>query len=523
MSAKKIFKAVATVTVFSVITRTLSFLFKIYLSRTLGAEVVGLYHISISMFFLFSAISASGLPTVLSRKIAESRAASCGETAVKINNTNGSFVSAALGIGLALSVLTTICLLLLEPFLGKLFTDGRAVPMFLIMTPALITTSIYSILRGWFWGTKQFAHFSITEMIEEILRILFTLFFISGVMSGFNKAYGLAVAFTISDAAVALILIIMFFKKDGKLKKFDKDTFTKVAKPALPLTTMRIFASLTSTLIAIILPMRLVVSGMSTEDATASYGRIAGMAGPLLFAPNALIGALAVVLVPEMSESGVKKNNKELNRHINNGIIFSILMCGAFAAVYYALGKEITEFLFDDTLSGEYLKASSPILLIMPIYHMLSSAMHSIGMEKEAFFTFLISTVFMMMSVYFLTPYIGVNSVIVANVSMLIVSTIGNLYYLRKAINFDFGFIKTFVLVSLFVFPVSFMGRNIYSLLYGVNDVLALFAALIIAFGAYAALVSATGLIDIGGFIKTGLKFTKKKSDKATSLSANSE
>ena len=75
MASGKLFRAVTVVTMFSVITRALSFLFKIYLSRTLGAEVMGLYQIALSMFFLFSALSASGLQTVLSRKTAELRKA----------------------------------------------------------------------------------------------------------------------------------------------------------------------------------------------------------------------------------------------------------------------------------------------------------------------------------------------------------------------------------------------------------------------------------------------------------------
>jgi stage V sporulation protein B len=99
MFHKPIFKAVAVVTAFSVITRTLSFVFKIYLSRTAGAEVMGLYQICLSLFFLFSALSTGGLTTVLSRKTAENHA---------LGNQNKGlpFLSAALCIGLTVAVCT---------------------------------------------------------------------------------------------------------------------------------------------------------------------------------------------------------------------------------------------------------------------------------------------------------------------------------------------------------------------------------------------------------------------------------
>ena len=55
--AKKVVGAVATVTVFGVFTRLIGFLFKIYLSRVLGAEALGVYQIALSVFFLFSSLS----------------------------------------------------------------------------------------------------------------------------------------------------------------------------------------------------------------------------------------------------------------------------------------------------------------------------------------------------------------------------------------------------------------------------------------------------------------------------------
>ncbi|MDE5990760.1 MAG: oligosaccharide flippase family protein, partial [Clostridia bacterium] len=69
---RKLFKAFATVTLISVFTRLLSFVFKIYLSRKLGAEILGLYQICMSVFMLFACICSSGIPVTLSRITAES-------------------------------------------------------------------------------------------------------------------------------------------------------------------------------------------------------------------------------------------------------------------------------------------------------------------------------------------------------------------------------------------------------------------------------------------------------------------
>ena len=56
---KKIFKAFFTVTSVSVVTRGISFIFKIFISRELGAEVMGVYQICFSVFAMFAALAAS--------------------------------------------------------------------------------------------------------------------------------------------------------------------------------------------------------------------------------------------------------------------------------------------------------------------------------------------------------------------------------------------------------------------------------------------------------------------------------
>lgn len=509
MPENKIFKAVATVTIYSVITRTLSFIFKIYLSRTVGAEVVGLYQISLSLFLLISTLSASGLPTVLSRKTAELRASDGNAKALDL-------VTAALAVGVTIAVATTGILLLLRPYLGALLSDSRAVPLFVIMLPATVSTCIYSIIRGWFWGRKQFRYFSLTEMLEEVLRILFTLFLVSGIVSGISGAYGIALAFTLSDVTVAIILILLFFFKGGRIVKTN--AIKSLVRPALPLTAMRVFGSLVGTLIALILPSRLLKSGFSVAEATAAFGRIAGMAGPLLFAPNAIISSLAIVLIPEMSENGVKKNITQLNRHINGGITFSVIVCGLFLAVYGALGKELTEFLYKDTLSGEYLEKASWILLLMPVSQITSSALNSLGMEKQSFYSFLSGTGFMVASIYFLTPVIGVYSVVVANMLMLVISSIGNLYFLKKRTGLDFGFVKALIYVSLFIFPCTYLAKNLFELTLGASSFFALFLGCFAAAALYMALISFSGLADIGGFIKLNILKRKPQTAKKALL-----
>lgn len=492
---KKVIKAVATVTVFSVFTRGLSFIFKIYLSRALGAETVGLYQICISMFYMFACLSASGIPLVLSRRTAEER--------VMGGKNEASLLSSALLMGVCISLTTVVILSICKPLLPKLLSDSKTVPMFLIMLPAIVSTTIYSIIRGWFWGRKQFTSFSITETVEEVFRILFSVILVSGVISGISGAYGIALAFTISDILVAIILLVMFFAKGGRIVKPTK--IKEIFMPSIPISAMRLFGGLIATLIAVMLPARLIAAGSSVSEATANFGRIAGMANPLILAPNAIISSLAIVLIPEMSENGIKNDFVSLNRHINSGINFALIICGAFMLCFLALGEELTFFLFEDRVSGQYLQVATFIMLPMTIAQLTQSAMNSIGLELKAFINYITGTVLMVLSIYFLPAIIGIYAVAVATFLSLVTSSIMNLFTLKKHTGFHMLFLKNLVLVSVFVVPCSFFSFSIYGILEKALHGFALFFALPMGFLMYVALCSATDLVNIKGFARLRL------------------
>lgn len=501
MKSKKVFASVATVTVFGVFTRILSFIFKIYLSRALGAEAIGLYQIAISVFYLFASLSSSGIPLVLSRKTAEQDALH--------NKPDYSLFTTALTMGVTISLVSILVLTVFHNHLGVFFSDKLAHPLFLVMIPALLSTTVYSIIRSWFWGKKEFTAFSVTETIEEVFRILFSILFISGIIAGVSGAYAVAVAFTVSDVLIAVLLFAIFLFKGGRLDKPKQ--FKKILLPSIPVTAMRMFSGLMSTLIAFILPLRLVMFGMSASEATASFGRIAGMANPLLFAPNALIGSLAVVLVPEMSANGAKRQFDTLNKHLVNGINFSFLISGLFMVLYISLGEEITTLLYGDVVSGTYLQYAAYLMLPMCLTQLTQSALNSIGKELYAFLNYLAGNLLMLAAIFILPKYIGIYSVAAASMLSMLTTSALNVYALKRHTGFSLGFLKYMVMVILFLFPSAFISDCLQSLLSPHLKFLSIIISALAGTGAYAALCLGTDLVDIKGFIK----LRKKREPKA--------
>ena len=71
---RKFFQTVAIVSVFSVSEKVLGFLYRIYLSHSIGAEGIGLYSVALSVFGLLYTLCCAGIPITVSRLMTQDKA-----------------------------------------------------------------------------------------------------------------------------------------------------------------------------------------------------------------------------------------------------------------------------------------------------------------------------------------------------------------------------------------------------------------------------------------------------------------
>ena len=70
----KVYANTSIVTILSVAERGLGFLYRIVLSRLLGAEGLGIYQVALSLFAFFLTIGSGGIPITVSRIITKNKA-----------------------------------------------------------------------------------------------------------------------------------------------------------------------------------------------------------------------------------------------------------------------------------------------------------------------------------------------------------------------------------------------------------------------------------------------------------------
>ena len=487
----------------------MSFLFKIWMSRTLGAEAVGLYQIAFSvLLLLFSCVA--GAPTVLSRKIAE--CAARGEV-----RRQNALTSASLLIGLVSSLAVCVLFFALSSRLGGIFADERCVPIFLTMLPALVTSSVYAPLRSWFWGRKNFIAFSSLELTDEVLKIGFSMLFAGGLFSALTGATGVALAMVVSDAASVAVLFFLFFRAGGRLSRPEGGK--ELVASSLPLSAVRVLTSLSASLSALVIPKQLMAGGMTAAVATAQYGRVAGMALPLIMAPVTVIAALSVVLIPDLAELASTGRYDEIRAKLRTALLFAAIVASAFFAAYVPLGRELGKFFFGDEEAGRLVSYAAAIIFPLALGNVTTPALNSLGMEKHSFIGYVCGLLCSLPCIFLLPSEIGIYAAAVASgVGFLVTATL-NSFFLMRRLGRPEGAGRPLA-VCVFSLPLAVLGVFLERLVSpALNEILTMAAVCLPVLTLFAAFISVFGIVDIpaflGMFLPDRLLGKRKKTERA--------
>ncbi len=493
-----VYKNASIVTGISVLERALGFLYRIVLSRYIGAEGLGLYQVALSLYALLQTLAVGGIPVTLSRMIAKSNA-----------EGNGKESHAALTAGLVCALLCAapLCLLLWAfgsktPFL---FSGGEGFSVLRILLFGLCFASLYAVIRGYLWGNKRFLAASMLEMSEEVIMVLLGVILLRGAPTPLLGAERAAWALAFADILSALFALVAFLCVGGKLHT-PKGQIKPLLSGALPVTSVRASGSLVNSAVAVLLPAMLVKAGASMGEAMGLFGTVSGMVLPVLFIPSTLIGSLALVLIPELSADFHRKNTARLRKNVSRGLRFAFLVACALVPFFFALGEDLGRIAFSSAQAGEIISKSCLILLPMSLAMISASMLNSIGFEKQTFRVFFLSAASLLACVLFLPSLCGVYAYIVGLGVSYLLTACCNLIFLFKKLPKEEkagGQVRVYdLLIPLIgILPLSLLGQftlSILRLILGATG--AVFCSALVTGGATLLFYLATGQIALPSF-----------------------
>lgn len=423
--ASNVYKSAAQVTVFSTIEKSLSFIYRIILSRVIGAEGVGIYQICLSVFAVFLTAASSGIPVTVSRLIAKQSVS---------GNLHGkhAVVSAGALCTLAFTVPAAIIIFFGRNLLGFLFPDEECLNIFVLLLPGLILTSVYAVMRGTFWGNKQFLPYSVIELAEDAVMVVAGCILICFASTPAQGAYYATIAVLISYIFSFAVSVGWYVHKGGRFVKPGRQLKPLLAS-SLPITAMRTSTSLINSVVAMFLPALLMTAcGYTNSRALALYGAVTGMSLPILFIPNSLIGSIAVVVAPEMSENYYAKRTERLKSDVEKTVKASVFIAAVLIPVLFTLGEDVGQFLFSDSFCGEVISRFSFMLLPMCLSMITTTVLNSMNYEVKTLIYYFIGALAMLACIFTLTPKLGIYSYMVGLTLSFIITAALNMRLLKK-------------------------------------------------------------------------------------------
>ena len=152
-------------TLAGILTRIIGFFYRIFLSRTIGAEGLGIYQLIAPVTAICFAFTAAGIQTSISKFVS-----------MEVGRKNDAGAKTYLSIGLFISLcLSTLCSFFLYHYADFIAVswlgDKRCTPLLAVLSFSFIPCCIHACINGYYYGLKKTAVPSLCQLTEQFARV----------------------------------------------------------------------------------------------------------------------------------------------------------------------------------------------------------------------------------------------------------------------------------------------------------------------------------------------------------------
>ncbi len=406
-----------------VLGKIIGFFYRIFLSRTIGAEGLGIYQLIFPISTICFAITVSGLGTSLSKFIAEYKDQD--PTAPK------RFLRTCLLFSGILSLTAMFVLFRYSSFIaGHILLDPRCEPFIPILACSIPFASIHSCIHGYYYGKKKAGVPAVSSFMEQFIRVLFV-FILYRIHTEQGKPMDASIAvwglvFGEAGAFLFCITALLISEKKAAVPSGFKvrGVGKKLISYSVPLSMNRLALTLFASFESILIPSRLGLFGYSQSDALSVYGVLTGMALSIIMFPTVLTNSVSVMILPVISEADSKHNTAKISQTIYQTIFACLLFGSLCTAGFLLTGRWIGDFLFGNALAGTFIRMLSFICPFLFLSSVLSSILHGLGMPGYPFVLNLAGSLIRICFVFFLIPAYGLRAYLIGMLVSQIVTSV---------------------------------------------------------------------------------------------------
>lgn len=370
----------------NIVSHVLGFVYRVFLSRLIGAEVMGLYQLVMPVYSVALSLTAVGLTAAVSNLSAQYHA--LGDRAAA-----GKVLRRCLGVFLCLfALVAAVVSLFSDPISVYFLGDARTRLGLLLLLPCLLLTGIENLHKHFFYGAGNVAPPAAVELCEQFIRTLSVLGLLVLLLpQGGERTVGIIVAgMCVSEVFSSVTLVILYRRRMAKYGVLSRKPprpaglDAAIFRIALPVAATSLLGNLMGSVNAVLIPQRLVHAGMDVSVAMSAFGVLCGMTLPMLAMPTCFIGALGLVLTPKLAQSRALGQAQEVRRLIGRGIFATSALTMPAMALMVVLGPDIGAALFREPTVGQFILPLSAGMLLSCYQSVLAGSLNGLGRQPSA-------------------------------------------------------------------------------------------------------------------------------------------
>ncbi len=442
--------------------------FRILLAAIIGDEGIGLYQMAYPVYSTLLAISTAGIPIAISKLVSQYITKEDYRGAYRVFITALNILSIS---GLIISALMLVGARFIAENIAR---DPRAFYPIVAIAPAVFFVTIMSAFRGFFQGQQRMMPTAISQLFEQLFRVGAALALVILLIPKRLEWAAGGAAFGAAAGAVASLLVLMYiysrdrrefiYRMDHQKNYESKGTMTTVydiLALSIPITLSHLVMPIKNLIDMSIVPMRLEHIGFDETRRMSLYGQLTGMAAPLIHIPQIISVALAVSLVPAISQALALKDNVLIRARTSLALRLSILLGFPSAIGLFILAEPITILLYRNSEAGRPLAVMAFAIIFISLFQTSSAVLQGLGKTQVPLINLTIGAVIKVALNWVLIgiPVLNILGAALASVISFAVASALNLKKLKSEIGLKLDILRTFIKPA---FAVTFMGLAVY-------------------------------------------------------------
>lgn len=409
MKKSKFLEGAMVATVGIIICKILGVVYAIPFYRLIDNSGKTMYSCAYSIYAVFLTLSSTGIPLAISKMVSEYNALGYYNTKERVYKIGKKLI---VGIGF----ISFLAIFLLAPYLAEWFLGSNpgagtlegSITVIRIVATALLIVPVYSVTKGYLQGHKYIVPSSISQVIEQFIRVLIIIAgsYLSVKVFGFNMTttVGIAVFGATAGALVAYTYLInkIFKNKDTlnrkepitreEAKLTNKVLLKKIIFYALPFILIDLVKSAYSFVDTVTVVRTFLSLGKSNEYAQTTFNVMTTLGTKLNMIVIALAMGITISLIPNVASSYAKNDMEDVNKKVNQSLQLLLLIVLPLTVGISFLAKPVwTIFYGYDALSVSIFKVFIFQALSYSFFTVLINLMQTFNNTKVALATIAVS------------------------------------------------------------------------------------------------------------------------------------